>query len=37
VNEFEQTLLFAATGLVLVSTLVVFAVQYFRGRGRDDD
>lgn len=36
-SEFEQTLLFAATGLVLVSTLVVFAVQYFRNRGRDDD
>ncbi len=34
-NEFEQTLLFAATGLVLVGTLVVFVVQYFRGRGRD--
>lgn len=35
-TEFEQTLLFAATGVVLVGTLVVFVVQYFRGRGRDD-
>jgi hypothetical protein len=35
-NEFEQTLLFAATGVVLVGTVVVFAVQYFRGRGKDD-
>lgn len=34
-DEFEQTLLFAATGVVLVGTLVVFVVQYFRGRGRD--
>ncbi len=34
-NEFEQTLLFAATGVVLVGTVVVFVVQYFRGRGRD--
>ena len=33
-TEFEQTLLFAATGIVLVGTLVVFVVQYFRGRGR---
>jgi hypothetical protein len=36
-TEFEQTLLFGATGVVLVGTMVVFAVQYFRGRGRDDD
>ncbi len=40
-NPFEQTLLFAATGVVLVGTLVVFIVQYMRGRGsggrRDDD
>ncbi|KZE88396.1 hypothetical protein AVP41_02900 [Microbacterium sp. TNHR37B] len=35
-TEFEQTLLFAATGVVLVGTLVVFVVQYFRGRGKDD-
>ncbi len=33
-NEFEQTLLFAATGIVLVGTLVVFAVRYFRDRDR---
>jgi hypothetical protein len=37
-NEFEQTLLFAATGVVLVSTIVVFAVRYFRDRNdRDGD
>ncbi len=35
-TPFEQTLLFAATILVLVGTLVAFAVQYFRGRGGDD-
>lgn len=34
-NEFEQTLLFAATGVVLVGTLVVFVVQFFRRRGDD--
>lgn len=36
VSEFEQTLLFAATGVVLVGTVIVFAWQYFRGRGRGD-
>ncbi len=36
-TEFEQTLLFAATGVVLVGTMVAFAIQYFRGRGRGDD
>ncbi len=36
-NEFEQTLLFAATGIVLLGTLIVFVWQYFRGRGRDDE
>lgn len=35
-TEFEQTLLFAATGVVLLGTVVVFVVQYFRGRGKDD-
>jgi len=35
VNEFDQTLLFAATGIVLLGTLIVFAWQYFRGRGKD--
>ena len=34
-NEFDQTLLFAATGIVLLGTLIVFAWQYFRGRGKD--
>jgi hypothetical protein len=34
-NEFEQTLLFAATAIVLVGTLIVFVWQYFRGRSRD--
>ena len=36
-NATEQTLLFASTGVVLVGTLVVFVVQFIRGRGRDDD
>ncbi len=36
-NEFEQTLLFAATGVVLVGTLIFFVVQYVRGRGKDED
>jgi hypothetical protein len=31
----EQTLLFAATGIVLLGTLIVFVWQYFRGRGKD--
>ncbi len=35
-SDFEQTLLFASTTLILVGTLVAFAVQYFRNRGRDD-
>ena len=34
-SEFDQTLLFAATGIVLVGTLIVFVWQYFRGRGKD--
>ena len=34
-TDTEQTLLFAATGIVLLGTLIVFAWQYFRGRGRD--
>ena len=34
-NEFEQTLLFATTGIILVGTLVVFIVQIVRRR--DDD
>lgn len=35
-NSFEQTLLFASTGVVLVGTLVVFVIHYFRSRGRGD-
>jgi hypothetical protein len=35
VNATEQTLLFASTGVVLVGTLVVFVVQFLRGRRRD--
>lgn len=35
-SEFEQTLLFAATGVVLLGTLIALVVQYMRGRGRDD-
>jgi hypothetical protein len=34
-TEFEQTLLFAATGVVLVGTLAVFIIQYFRRRNDD--
>jgi hypothetical protein len=34
-SDFEQTLLFAATAIVLVGTLIVFVWQYFRGRNRD--
>ena len=29
-NEFEQTLLFATTAIILVGTLIVFVWQYFR-------
>ncbi len=32
-NEFEQTMLFATTTVILLGTLIVFAVQFFRGRG----
>jgi hypothetical protein len=35
VSEFDQTLLFAATGIVLVGTLIVFTWQFFRNRDRD--
>lgn len=35
-SEFEQTLLFSATAVVLVGTLIVFAWQWMRGRGRDE-
>jgi hypothetical protein len=35
VSEFDQALLFAATGIVLVGTLIVFAWQFFRNRDRD--
>lgn len=35
-NEFEQTLLFGATAIVLVGTLIVFVWQWMRGRGRDE-
>jgi hypothetical protein len=34
-NEFEQTLLFASTVVVLLGTLIVFVWQYFRSRGKD--
>lgn len=35
ISEFEQTLLFATTGIIITGTLVVFVVRFFRGRGRD--
>lgn len=34
-NEFEQTLLFAVTTIVLLGTLIAFVVQYVRNR-KDD-
>ena len=34
-SEFEQTLLFAATGIVLVGTLIVFVWQYLRNNRKD--
>lgn len=36
-SEFEQTLLFAATGIVLLGTLIVFVWQYIRMNRRDKD
>jgi predicted negative regulator of RcsB-dependent stress response len=36
-TEFEQTLLFASTGIVLLGTLIVFAWQYYRMNRRDED
>ena len=36
-SGFEQTLLFAATGIVLVGTLIVFVWQYIRMNRRDKD
>lgn len=36
-TEFEQNLLFAATGVVLVGTLIVFVWQYIRMNRRDKD
>ena len=35
-NEFEQTLLFAATAIILVGTLIVFVWQYIRSNRKDD-
>jgi hypothetical protein len=34
-NGTEQTLLFAATAIVLVGTLIVFVWQYFRNNRKD--
>ena len=34
-SEFEQNLLFAATAVVLVGTLIVFVWQYFRSNRKD--
>jgi hypothetical protein len=36
-TEFEQALLFAATGVVLIGTLIVFVWQYSRMNRRDKD
>jgi len=35
-NEFEQTLLFATTAIILVGTLIVFVWQYIRNNRKDD-
>lgn len=37
ISEFEQNVLFAVTGIILLGTLIVFVWQWMRGRGRDDD
>jgi hypothetical protein len=34
-TEFEQTLLFAATGIVLLGSLIVFVWQYLRNNRKD--
>ena len=36
-TEFEQSLLFASTAIVLVGTLIVFVWQYIRMNRRDKD
>lgn len=36
-TEFEQNLLFAATAIVLVGTLIVLVWQWRRNRGDDRD
>ena len=36
-SGFEQNLLFGATAVVLVGTLIVFVWQWLRGRDRDRD
>lgn len=33
-SEVEQTLLFAVSGVILLGTLTVFIVQYFRNKDR---
>ncbi len=35
-NQVEQTLLLVSSALMIVTTLVVLGVRYFRGRGTDD-
>lgn len=37
ISPFEQTLLFAVTGIILLGTLIAVVWQWFRGRNRDDD
>ena len=36
-SQFEQNLLYAATGVVLTGTLIVFVWQYLRMNRRDKD
>lgn len=36
-NETDQTLLLAASGVILLGTMTAFIVQWWRNRGRDDE
>lgn len=35
ISDFEQSLLFGVTAIILAGTLVVLVWQWWRGRGRD--
>lgn len=36
ISDFEQTLLFAVTGIILLGTLIAVVWQLLRGRNRGD-